>query len=137
MTTRRFTRFATTGLAAGALALSAMSGCYQPQGPGYSGLAPETYISTEMRPKTVSLFDGRTGETIWSIDIPVNKQLVMRFYENKNEGAYMPDEMKWRIMEMGKRSGGLHNSIPAPPRDSRRVDVSLRPAPEIADASSD
>lgn len=134
MTTRRAARLASTGFLAVAL-LGAVSGCYQPQGPGYSGLAPLTYESTEMSPKTVSLIDTRTGETVWSVDVPVNQQLVIRFREGRNEGAFMPDVMEWRLMKRGNRFGALDNTIPSPPRAARRVDMTLRPRPELPDTA--
>lgn len=135
MTTRRAVRFAVPALSLAALSLGALAGCYSPGGPGYSGLAPLTYHSTEMSPKTVSLIDKRTGETVWSVDVPVNQQLVIRFRENMNEGSFMPDTMLWRVMEKGRWTGNLDNEIPAPPRYARRVDMTLRSRPELPESS--
>ncbi len=131
MPTRRAVRNVMTTLSLAALSFGALSGCYTPQGPGYSGLAPETYISTSLSPKTVSLVDKRTDETVWSVDVPVGKQVVIIFREGQNEGAFMPDTLLWEVMDAGKKFGKLDNEIPSPPRSSRRVDMALRPAPEL------
>lgn len=132
MPTRRpslsFLRFVAPVAAVG---LIASGGCYMKEGPWYSGNAPLTYESTALRPKTVSLVDTRTQEVIWSVDIPADKQLVISFRDNVNEGEMMSSVMNWEIMPMGKMFGRLDNSIPAPPVNARRVDMSLRPSPEL------
>ncbi len=114
-----------------------LAGCYQPGGPVYSGNAPLTWISTEHLPKTISLIDSRTGETLWSVDVPPNKQLVVKFDDkgDDNSNEYMPSIMEWSIMERKTHFGKLENVIPAPPSWARRVEMVLRPQPEINDSS--
>lgn len=116
------------------LAGSALSGCssYQTYGPWWSGNAPLTFESTPHQPKTLSLIDIRTGETLWSVDVPVGKELVVKFRENVNKGETMTDVMEWGILDFNAHSGDLENSIPAPPREARRLDMTLRPHPEQA-----
>lgn len=116
------------------LAGSALTGCfsYNARGPWYSGNAPLTFESTAFKPKTLSLIDTRTGETIWSVDVPVGKELVVKFREGVNEGELMADLMEWGILDSGARRGELESSIPAPPRDYRRLDMTIRAHPESA-----
>lgn len=114
-----------------------LTGCYQPAGPMYSGNAPLTWISTVHRPKTISLIDTRTGETLWSVDVPPNKQLVVKFDDKGDDASdeYMPAVMNWAIMEPKKHFGDLDNVIPAPPHWARRIEMTLRPQPEMSDTS--
>src|SRR5688572_18835336 len=123
----RLARLALPLLAGAAL----LPGCYVPGGDGFS-TDTHTYVSTPWQPYTVTLKDTRTGKDFWSIDVPVGKQLVVQF--KKDEGipnSPTPDLMRWEIMESGEMFGDLDNSIPVPPSDgSRRLDPTLRPAPE-------
>jgi hypothetical protein len=47
----------------------------------------------------------------------------------------MPSIMEWSIMERKTYFGKLENVIPAPPAWARRVEMVLRPQPEINDSS--
>jgi len=123
-------------LAAAGLALTA-GGCW----PGYyeggnyrtRGGGLHTYVSTEWQPKTITLVDTRTGSAMWSVDIPVGKQLVIWFEEGEsNAGPDLPDLMRWEIMAANTHSGALDNAMPVPGKDSRRLDMTLRAAPEMA-----
>ncbi len=125
---RRPFRTRIAAAATGLLALT-LAGCV----PGYyaggslASLDLYTYESTPDYPQTVTLVDTSTGEKIWSVDIPVGKQLVIRFAENKAKGdKSRPDVMRWEIMQRDTTSGVLDNSIPVPPAWQRRVDVTLR-----------
>lgn len=125
-------RFALASVAAATASIA--GGCYFAGGPGWSA-DRFTYPSDSWRPQTVSLVDTRTGETLWSVDVPVGQQLVVGFYADRNEDdPMMPDEMQWRIMKAGKRFGPLHNRMPCPPRDARLVEVTMREAPELPGA---
>lgn len=86
-----------------------------------------TYPSTPNWPQTVRLVDHRTGEVVWTAEVPVGQQLVMRFYEETDTGN--PDYtaiMRWEMMPLGTRFGELNNAIPVPDKHSRRVDTYVR-----------
>jgi hypothetical protein len=113
-----------------ALSSLALGGCYQW---GYDPGGPQasrdlfTYESTPDLPQTITLKEVSTDETIWSLEIPVGKQVTIRFYDNTNpRNTARPDLMRWRIFDRGTQYGELDSSIPVPPSINRRVDVSLR-----------
>ncbi len=120
----------TLALAAAAIALT---GCYGPGGPGYSA-DMYTYVSDEWHPYTITLFDSRTGEALWSVDVPVGQQLVMRFNEGMGPNQFKPDLMAWGLMESGRRTGPIPNNVPVPGPAVRRVEMKLRPTPEMPGA---
>ena len=95
-----------------------------------------TYVSRPFEPKTVSLIDTNTNETLWTVDIPVGKQLTMRFYPDKGQtNSTVPDLMRWDIQDEGTKFRTLTNTMMVPPAGVRRVDVELRPIPENASAN--
>lgn len=98
--------------------------------PGGSGRSDDTftYPSTASNPATVSLVDTRTGETIWTNEVPVGLQLVVKFVANP-QGAQMhnPDTMRWGVMNIGQTSGQLTNAMSVPPSHARRLDYTVRP----------
>ncbi|MFG0326283.1 MAG: hypothetical protein ACF8SC_03320 [Phycisphaerales bacterium JB037] len=130
----RFAAWGVASLLGGGLLLA--SGCtlvpkYQ-EGGGLASFDAYTYVSRPYQPQTVSLIDTRTDEVLWSVDVPVGKQLSMEFLGGKgNETGPMPDLMKWDILDAGTGRSGLANGLPVPPPESRRVDVSLRATPEF------
>jgi hypothetical protein len=90
----------------------------------------QTYVSTAFMPMTVTLRDVRDGSELWSMDIPVDQKLVVRFYERKAEGdPTLPAVMRWELMG-ATDVRTLGNQIPAPDRSSRRLEMTLRDAPE-------
>lgn len=99
-----------------------------------------TYPSEPNWPQTVKLVDHRTGAVLWSVDIPVGQQLVVRFYEDQTDDPQFPAMMRWELMPLGKKFGQLDNAMPVPSRLSRRLDTYVRPyEPEggyTGDASS-
>lgn len=105
------------------------TGCHSPGGSGYSA-DRYTYVSTEWQPYTISLVDTTTGETVWTVDVPVGKQLFMSFRKGSGPNSYRPDMMDWEIEIAGRMFGTPNNQIPVPGRATRRVDVELRPVPE-------
>ena len=114
-----------------------VAGCYRPHGAlmSYSGGA-QTYYSTEMQPKTVRVLDLRTGEVIFSMDIPVGKQLTLDFSPGEGDDpVYSPDLMQYEIFDMGTMIGKLHNAMSVPSSNSRRVDIYMRPSPEYMTAA--
>ncbi len=114
----------------GAAALS--TGCYYEGGPLKSA-DRFTYASTSWQPKTITLVDTRTGEALWSVDVPVGKQLVIDFNAERraDNTEWLPDEALWDIMPNTRRHGALKNKMRVPPSSARRVDVTLRPVPEM------
>jgi hypothetical protein len=116
----------------GAVAIAAsLAGCYSPGGSGFS-TDTHTYVSTSWQPTTVALRDTRTGQDIWSVDIPVGKQLVVHFRKNEAmKNTPTPEIMEWEIMDAGEMFGELDNSIPVPGGTDKRLDPKLRPAPEL------
>ena len=116
--------------AAALAATTALSGCYYPGGARYSG-GPETHYSTATAPRTVTLYDARTGEVIWTVDIPVGQQLVLGWQKGSGPNEFYPDELVWGVMELGRRGGKRENRLPVPPADSRRFEWTIRESPEL------
>lgn len=112
------------------IALASIGGCYYPGGPRYSA-DRHTFESHSWQPWTVKLTDTRTGEVVWSVDVPVGQQLVVGFKPGSGPNEYKPDEIVWGIMEKGKRFGTRDNRQPCPPREARKLEATLRPTPEL------
>ncbi len=108
----------------------ALGGCLHRQGGAGFSANTFTYVSTEWRPYTVSVVDTATGETVWSVDVPVGKQLAVGFRKGSGPNSFRPDMMDWGLEEAGRWFGTRGNQVPVPGPDARRVDVSLRAAPE-------
>lgn len=107
------------------------TGAYRPGGAGYSD-DTYTYVSESWAPTNVTLIDTRTGQTLWAVEIPVGQQCVMRFYRGAEpDNEVLPDTMRWQLMTAGRESGELYSIAAVPPASGRRVDVSLRRAPEM------
>lgn len=121
----------------GALALTA--GCYSPRGSWYPSTGQGyTYISTEMRPVTITIVDTRTEEPFFKLEIPPGKQLSMNFLEGKGDDPVeRPDRMVYAIWEAGTTTGTLDNQLTCPPSGCRRIVYDLRPAPEWAEEPAD
>lgn len=118
-----------------ALASSGLGGCNWESGTGFS-LDRYIYRSTSWRPQTITVVDTRTGERIWSLDVPVGQQAVVGFHKNtyKDKNPIMPDELYWGLMPADDMIKGQESRMPCPPPDARRVDVTLRPTPEMPGA---
>ncbi len=90
------------------------------------------YVSRTWEPKTITLIDTRTGESLWSVDVPVGQQLIVSFSRGTGPNEYKPDEIVWGMAPEGRNSSvGRNNRMPCPGRESRRLDMALRPAPEL------
>lgn len=89
-----------------------------------------TYYSLPHQPQTVTLVDTRSGEKLWTCEIPVGQQLCMRFVNQSGQEAKGEDLMRWKLMPLGQDYGTLDNRFACPPRSCRRVDVTLRQGPE-------
>ncbi len=123
----------TATLAALALAASfALAGCYTPAGGYYprSG-GGYTYISTESSPVTITVYDTRTAEPFFKMEIPVGKQLTMNFLEGKGDDPVLrPDRMVWSLWDAGTMNGRLTNQLTCPPAAARRIAYDIRSTPE-------
>ena len=91
------------------------------------------YVSYPHQPKTVTVVDTRTGDSLWTMDVPVGSKLVINFEPDKSEGTPdRPDLMRWELMNDTDLTGRLDNAMPVPAPGARRVDVTLRASPERA-----
>ncbi|MBX3322421.1 MAG: hypothetical protein KF757_05470 [Phycisphaeraceae bacterium] len=112
-------------------------GCLGPYEPGGPMMSDDqfTYVSTEWEPVTVILTDTRTGEELWTAEVPVGKKLTIRFYKNKSSGDKdFPDVMRWEIesADVPLRST-LKSQISVPSSNVRRLNVSYRSSPQFHD----
>jgi hypothetical protein len=105
-----------------------VGGCYTPGGgimPRTGG--PQTYRSTELMQKTITMFDTRNGHVFFGpLEIPPGKQLVIDF--DKGEGddpVHTPDLLHWEIFDHNTTTGRLHNAMSVPNGASRKIDVAL------------
>lgn len=90
-----------------------------------------TYTSTAYQPKTLTLVDTRTGEVLWTNEIPVGQKVSVQFYENRSEGdPDFPDVMRWQVADAENGYVVLRNQIAVPDQWSRRMDMTLREVPE-------
>ncbi len=113
------------------LMVSSLSGCYSEGGMGWSE-DQHVFVSRPQQPWTVSLKDTRTGQDVWSVEVPVGKQLVVHFLPKAGApNSFTPDLMEWGLMDAGTEFERLGNTLPVPPADSRRFDPVLRPVPEF------
>lgn len=115
-----------TAMLAGSLAAG---GCWTEGGRGYSNDS-YTYISREWEPKTISVIDTRTGQAVWSYEVPVGRQLIMEFFQGGSGDATLPDRLHWGDRDAGTLFGLPENSVNVPSASARRVDMKLRPVPE-------
>lgn len=132
------TRIAVPVLTVGLLSLSACgpTSVYRPyydEGGSGASIDEFTYVSYPHTPKTITIVDTRTEEVVFAMDIPVGQQLVINFDDpERRAGEFMSGEMKWGLMSAGSRFGGLRNRINVPPASARRIDMVIRPSPEVA-----
>ncbi|MBX9735597.1 MAG: hypothetical protein K2X32_01610 [Phycisphaerales bacterium] len=122
-------------LALALCATAGLAGCWSPGGSRGWVKDSYTYESSSMVPQTVSVKDTRTGETLFSYDIPVGRQLVVRFFaDHTPEDAAFPDLMKWDDWEIGTRFGSPSKELAVPPASGRMLEVSVRKSPEMPEA---
>jgi hypothetical protein len=120
--------------------LAILPGCWVP-GSNQFSTDSYTYQSTAHLPQTVTVVDTRNGQPVFSVDIPVGKQLVMQFHRGAGTkladgepSDLYPDKLKWDLWPMGRQFGWPTQELDCPDRYSRRVDVTLREGPELADS---
>ena len=140
-------KLATTALAVLAvLLILPMTGCFYagqafsktPGGNMYSDDS-YTYISTPYEPLTVTLYDNRDNEPIWTVDVPIGSKVSLRFRKNKvKEGTTRrPDIMEWVIYDQKRRTARYENTMAVPSPESRMMRVSLRKGPEFPEEAPD
>jgi hypothetical protein len=117
-------RRAAVALSLAAVSLTAMLGAC-------SSTEKIVYSSDTWHPKTVNLLDSRTGESVVTIDVPVGKQLNMWFQKSaqtaEKEGQ---DTLHYSIRPLGDNGTTPGTVLSVPPPSARRLDVTLRKAPE-------
>src|SRR5437773_5544586 len=116
-----------------AAAFAGLAACWPGHRPGGSeqSIDEHTYISTPDFPKTVRVVDWTTNTTLWSVDVPVGKQVTIRFYDDHDpKNTARPALMRWEIYEAGNEFGDLHNAMPVPDAGHRKIvwDVQKTPA---------
>lgn len=117
-----------------ATSIASLTGCnvYRPGGSMRSN-DTFTFISNEFYPVTVTLYDVRTNEPIWTADVPVSKQLTFRFHEAQYpDNPANPDAMRWQFFDRPTTGGELSSVMAVPDKYSRRFDVTIRKTPEYA-----
>lgn len=124
---------------AGALTLSLLlglgqAGCSMSQIGLGSSDDSHTFVSTPSSPKTVFLKDFRTGETVWTYQVPVGGKLKVSFSNRGSAEESGQDEMRWELSGAGRSSEG--SSVPCPPASSRVLGFELRNAPELHQAAA-
>lgn len=97
------------------------------------------FPSTTHTPQTVTLVNTRTGERLWSQEVPAGSQLNIAFVRSPGvaeEQHY--DEMRWSITSLGRSPGSVLSTTPTsrssmmrvPPPSERRLEVVVRDGPE-------
>ncbi|GAB4385223.1 MAG: hypothetical protein Kow0022_10310 [Phycisphaerales bacterium] len=117
-----------------ALLSALLAGCaYRPGGGPMVSEDRFTYVSTPYEPKTLTLVDTRTGEVIWTMEVPVGQRVTLQFYKGKSKGyADYPDVMRWEVQKADASwDAVLRSQIAVPDRWSRRLDMTLRDVPEF------
>lgn len=117
------------------LAATAFLGCEGVPGnfPGgtHASIDKFVYQSTSELPQTVTIVDTRSGQAVWSKDIPVGRQLVIRFYAEKSDDPANPDRMDWQLMQMRQGGTDLSNHVFVPPANARRIETAFRARGEM------
>lgn len=118
------------------LATLSLTGCWglpgHMEGGNRRSIDRHTYVSRPLEPKTINLIDTRTGETLWTYEIPVGRKLSIQFYQNRNDDPNFPDEMRWDEMAESEDLASLSNAMPVPPSSARKISWDIRPVPEYA-----
>jgi hypothetical protein len=116
------------------LGVGALAGCLPGTNPGGHAwsLDKHVYASTVWEPKTVTVTDTVSGETLWVKEVPVGRQVVIRFFAGKAKGGdpKRPDQMAWAIANLNKSADGWDGRMDVPGAEWRMLSFDLRPAPE-------
>lgn len=90
------------------------------------------FKSTTHQPQSVTIVNTQTGESVWSQEIPVGKQLNVRFmrrHDTADSQGY--DELRWSLSDLGSDLGGTSSSMRVPPPSERRIETHVRNTPEL------
>jgi hypothetical protein len=105
------------------LALCVLPGCQQ--------FERYTYRSDVHHPKTITLLDTSTGEKLLTVEIPPGQQLNMAFDSDKDTAEQRStDTLRYSVRKWGDDSVAGGTVLQVPPPSSRRIDMTLRKAPE-------
>jgi hypothetical protein len=130
--TRSHTRL--IGWLAAAGGAIALAGCLPGTNDGGHGwsLGKFVYASYVWQPKTVTLVDTTTGETLWVNEVPVGKQVVIQFFKGDGTSGdpRRPDQMAWAVVDVRKGVDDWEGRMDVPGSDWRMLSFDLRPAPE-------
>jgi hypothetical protein len=97
-----------------------------------------TYNSTEQLQKTITIVDTRTEEPLFTMEIPVGKQLTIQFAADRGDDPVnTPDMMYYQLWDDGRMLGQLRNALTVPNAASRRIDVRVNQEPLFAEAPPD
>lgn len=117
-----------------------VAGCMHKEG-GTMFSSPDssiTYVSTEQLQKTVTIVDTRTEEPLFSMAVPVGKQLTIKFVPDRgNDSVNTPDLMYYQVWDDATPFGQLRNSMTVPNAVCRRIDVRVNQGPVYAEAPPD
>lgn len=129
---RSFRPVSVFAAAAGLAAVSLVAGCsWTPGGSAWS-LDRYTYESSAYQPQTVSIVDTRTQQVVRTWEIPVGKKLQMEFFTDVAGGTSdSPDKLDFDLCDAASDWSTPTQSMFVPPRWARRVDMKLRPVPEL------
>lgn len=93
------------------------------------------YESHPLMPATVTILDTRTGEAVWSMDVPVGQKLAIRFYDDReadDASGTLPALMRWQVVDLDDSADSLKNEVAVPLVTSRKINYELREGPEYA-----
>jgi len=96
-------------------AMALCTGCVHfPYG---QSLNRHNFVSTPQMPVTLQLLDTMTGETVWELEVPINKMAVVDLDHDARWTAaqtpHMPaTEIRWGIFEPSQRVGMLNEKKP-------------------------
>ncbi len=92
-----------------------------------------SYRSETWSPKTITVLDTRTGESVVTIDVPVGKQANLWFKKDRNRAeSDGSDELTYAIRPWGDNVTIPGTTLTVPPPSARRIDMTLRKVPEQA-----
>ena len=105
-------------------ALGCLTGCFNPNG-GVTGYF--AYVSTPTSPKTVVIYDVRSGDPWFVKEVPVGKQLNFRFLSDGGDNPqFSPARFEWAMVEAGTNASKLPNQMTSPPEEACKIRVEIR-----------
>jgi hypothetical protein len=121
-------------LAACGGALATLGGCYG-EGGSFMSVDRGRIVSRALEPKTVSIIDTRTDKVVFTIDIPVDADLLYAFQEGGGDATIgLPDTFAYEVWPRDRSLGVASNKAPVPQAEVRRLEWKYRPAPELPGA---